>query len=111
MAECFNIIQINVSEPWKDLLFKEIKKYEVRLYRNKFTTLQIGDLFSVDDKCFVIEKIQIFGTFRDMFKSIPLSHILPGFLNVEDALIEYQKFYTPEEINTCAVIAFKLNLR
>lgn len=111
-----NIFQEHLSEPWFSLLYFGAKKFEGRLYKNRFKNYKIGDTiqwYNDDYKHIVITSrivnIYMTNTFEEFLKDeYHLKGALPGICNLKEGIQVYRNFYMEENEKKYGVIFFEL---
>jgi ASC-1-like (ASCH) protein len=103
-------ISLNVQEPCLSFILYGQKTIEGRLNKGKFKDLKIGYILLIgpDQKRFLIERITVYKSFREMIKNEGIENVIPDKDNIEDAEAVYYKFYTKEEEKEFGVLAIKI---
>ena len=107
----------SLREPWFTLIKLGIKKYEGRLYVDIWKDIKIGDTIIFTNKdigerviTVKIKSIQIFKSLIDMFNTIDIIYILPGFNNIDDGYNLYHKYYTKDDEKKYGMVLYEIEI-
>lgn len=106
----------HLSEPWFSLVSLQLKKYEGRLYKNRFREYKEGDIikwinndFGKERYCLTkISSIKVYQTFEEYLVDKGLENCLPAIPNLEHGLGVYFGYYTKEDETKYGVVSFEL---
>ncbi|MBE6635803.1 MAG: ASCH domain-containing protein [Ruminococcaceae bacterium] len=104
-------------EPF-ELIRSGKKTVELRLFDEKRRLLKIGDEIeftctNIDTGCIVcrVEELYRFDSFRELYKSLPLSECGYTEDNISSASYkDMEKYYSPDEQKNYGVVGIKLRL-
>ena len=107
----------NIDSKYLKAIIEGKKKYECRVYKDFWASLNIGDVFVfTDGETNVIVKVtefKYFNNFGDAWFVLGDSFIPSDIRNVtnqNEASAEYSNFYTSEDIIKYGVVAVGLNV-
>jgi ASC-1-like (ASCH) protein len=104
----------HLSEPWFSLIALGLKKYEGRLYKNRFMTYKVGNIILWYNNDFEKPRIimteitskSCFLNFEEMIKYNGLNNCLPGIPTIEHATDVYYKYFKSEDEKQYGVVSF-----
>lgn len=104
------ITPLNIQEPYLSFVLSGQKTIEGRLNKGKFKDLKVGDilLIGLDEKRFLIERTNIYKSFREMIEKEGIENVIPDKNSIDDAELVYYKFYTKEQEKEFGVLAIKI---
>lgn len=102
------VLEIDVQEPYASFIRNGSKKVEGRLAKEKYRTLQPGNLIAINDEKYEVINIRIYSTFEEMIQNEGIKNVIPEAKDLESAVNVYYKFYTPEEEQKYQVIAIEI---
>lgn len=108
------IYECNLQTKYFMEICKGSKRFEMRIYRDKWTKINTGDILKISNigyiiYCLVEEAIQC-SSFRDALEAFDIDQMLPYGNYVEDGLIIYNKIYNDSIDKKFGVIVFKLKV-
>lgn len=106
----------HISFPWFNYLFEERKTWDIRLKKNYWSDLIVGQsilYYGVVDNCgkvccMRIIDIKIFDDLIELLKKIPFRDIMPDIASEKDAMSLFRKWYSAEDEKKYGIIAVNL---
>jgi len=114
MSQIFNI---ELNEPWFELVKEGKKIYEGRRNYGKISKVKVGDILKINKyKDFTVPEYKVkvierydFPTFRKAFEKIPIEQILPiDGIMIDEAVKIYYKYVSEATQQKDGVIMLKL---
>jgi ASC-1-like (ASCH) protein len=103
-------LNINVQEPYFSLIANGKKTVEGRLAKDKFKSLNKGDIITINDQLNKkVDYVNIYNSFEDMLIMEGVLNTIPDAKILEDAVNVYYKFFTKEDENQFKVAAIKIS--
>jgi ASC-1-like (ASCH) protein len=103
------IIDIDIQEPYFSLILNGKKTIEVRLNRDKFLDVEIGDVFNINYKIkFQVIDKKTYSSFKAVLLEEGVKNIIPDKETVEDALGVYNRFYSEDDERKYGIVGFKI---
>ncbi len=106
-----NIINIDISEPYKTFMINREKTVEGRLNKGKFLKVRVGDVLQInpDGILFKITAKKIYLSFKEMIEKEGIRNVIPDKNEINEAVSVYYDFYTKEQEKEFGVVAFKVS--
>ncbi|MEM1312588.1 MAG: ASCH domain-containing protein [Patescibacteria group bacterium] len=102
-------LKINVKEPYFSYLKEGKKTIEGRLAKEKFVSLNPGDVVLINDLAvFEVEGVVKYNSFREMLASEGLNKVIPDANSIQEGVSVYYNFYTEHDEKMFGVVAIKL---
>ncbi len=106
-----------LEEPWFSLMKLGLKTIEVRLFRDIYREMCVGDTIVWTNRDFgdrsietIIVRVDDYASFDLLFMHENKSNCLPGFSSAKDWNDVYYKYYTKDDEYSYGVVAIELRL-
>jgi len=106
----------HISSPWYNYLFEGNKTWDVRLQKNDWNKIKVGEHImycgefnnSAKVCCMEITDIKKFSSFKKLIERIPLQKIFPHIGSEKDAQSLFRTWYSEDDEKKYGVIAINL---
>lgn len=116
-----NQYEINVANPWFNLIKDGKKTVEGRLKKPPFSLMKENDIIKVNlsrkegepyiDPFYIkVIKTNEYKTFSDMITKKGLENVLPGIKNIDDGVAVYRQFYPEDKEKQFEVLAITVKV-
>jgi ASC-1-like (ASCH) protein len=104
-------LELNVQEPYFSFIKLGKKTVEGRLGKDKYFSLQKGDLIKINNLEVEVVGVTKYSSFKDMLITEGIENVIPDAKDLDGAVNVYYKFYSKEDEKTFGVAGISIKIK